>query len=50
MADAVDKIFTEHLDEYFSNFDSSLFRTEKLWNEECDFILKRGFPYIKAIY
>jgi hypothetical protein len=31
VAEAVDKIFKDHLDEYFKTFDSSLFRKEKLW-------------------
>lgn len=48
--EAVDKLFTDHLDKFFSEFDSNFFRQNKLWSEECDKIFKRNMANIKAIY
>ena len=48
--DAVQKLFTDHLDPFFSKFDSHKWRQDKLWCEECDLVYKRSLTAVKAIY
>jgi hypothetical protein len=50
VSEAVEKIFTDHLDKFFETFDSNQFRKEKLWQEECDRVLKRSMHVIKTVY
>eukprot|EP00350_Pseudokeronopsis_sp_OXSARD2_P007807 CAMPEP_0170562572 /NCGR_PEP_ID=MMETSP0211-20121228/61310_1 /TAXON_ID=311385 /ORGANISM="Pseudokeronopsis sp., Strain OXSARD2" /LENGTH=100 /DNA_ID=CAMNT_0010879631 /DNA_START=394 /DNA_END=696 /DNA_ORIENTATION=+ len=50
MYEALNKLFKDHLDPFFTKFDSHRFRKEDLWCEECDLVFKRSLPALKTLY
>ena len=50
MADAVAKLWDEHLSLYFEKHDSHRWRTTYLWNEHCDYVFKRYMTAVKKVY
>lgn len=48
--DSIIKMFDEHLLPYFRKFNSSDFRWNKYWNENCDIVLKKNLKTLKDIY
>ena len=47
--ESLEKLFDDHLNQYFKTFDSGAFRREKLWCEECDVVFKRNLNAIKSV-
>lgn len=47
---AVEKIFVDNLQPFFSKFDCHKWRREKLWNEQCDLAYKRHYNIFEKIY
>ena len=50
MADAVAKLWDDHLSVCFEKHDSNKWRTTQLWNEHWDYVFKRYLTAIKKIY
>ena len=50
MVEAWEKIYNDHLKSRFETYDCHKWRTTYLWNEHCDYVLKRYLPAIKKIY
>ena len=50
ITDAVETMFIDHLLPYFQTFDCHRWRTEHLWNEECDLVYKRLLKAFKRVY
>ncbi len=50
ISEAVELLFTNHLDKFFAEFDSNIFRETKLWQEECDKVVKRNMLSIKLVF
>lgn len=48
--EALKLAFENHFIPYFKQFDSSKFRRERLWNEECDNTFERFSKVLTALY
>ncbi|CDW87404.1 UNKNOWN [Stylonychia lemnae] len=48
--DAIYRMFDEHVMPYFKNFNSNDFKWAKLWNEQCDIIIKANLKVLQDIY
>lgn len=48
--EAIKKLFINELLPYIQNFDCHLWRSQYLWCESCDIILKSYLPVLKMLY
>lgn len=48
--EAVFKLFEEHILPYFRKFNSNDFKWIKLWNEQCDIVIRANLRTLQEIY
>eukprot|EP00347_Sterkiella_histriomuscorum_P006493 403352557 len=46
----VEKLFSDNLSEFFSQFSSQNWRDERLWNRECEQVFEYFLPMVKALF
>lgn len=49
-AEAIEKLYNDHLKSNFEKYDCHKWRTTYLWNEHCDYVFKRYMTAVKKIY
>ena len=48
--DSIIKVFEDHVLPYFRKFNSNDFRWSRLYNEQCDLVIKKNINTLKEIY